>query len=218
MAILIISSLLILVLLGVRTDESNLDCFPSMWVPRNTVWSARVTERLMINCTIYSEPNCWNNIAVSWCKLDMNKECIYLTHSTHTSTVWRNISESKRVLLLIFWEISLQDSGLYRCIILSPVHTMSHNINVNVTDIHIDYNAVSTETITEGSPVTPVTDITNTHLSSEKWLYVIYFSAFVFALILAVPLMCRGLKKFLEDEDTMTTVIYEEAEKFSVQD
>ncbi|XP_047673654.1 uncharacterized protein LOC113657158 isoform X5 [Tachysurus fulvidraco] len=186
MAILISSSLLILVLLSVRanTDESNLDCFPSMWVPRNTVWSARVTERLMINCTIYSEPNCWNNIAVSWCKLDMNKECIYLTHSTHTSTVWRNISESKRVLLLIFWEISLQDSGLYRCIILSPVHTMSHNINVNVTDIHIDYNAVSTETITEGSPVTPVT----------------------------------GLKKFLEDEDTMTTVIYEEAEKFSVQD
>ncbi|XP_047673655.1 uncharacterized protein LOC113657158 isoform X6 [Tachysurus fulvidraco] len=183
-------------------------------MPRNTVWSARVTERLMINCTVETKTNCWNNIAVSWCKIDMKNECIYLTHSTHTSTEWRTISESKKLFFLIFWKISLQDSGLYRCEIQSPVHTMSHNINVTVTD----YNAVSTETITEGSPVTPVTDITNTHLSSEKWLYVIYFSVFVVALILAVPLMCRGLKKFLEDEDTMTTVIYEEAEKFSVQD
>ncbi|XP_047673662.1 uncharacterized protein LOC113634778 isoform X6 [Tachysurus fulvidraco] len=148
MAILIISSLLILVLLGVRTDE------------------------------------------------------------------WRTISEWERLFFLIFWNISLQDSGLYNCEILTPVHTMGHVINVTVTD----YNAVSTETITEGSPVTPVTDITNTHLSSEKWLYVIYFSAFVVALILAVPLMCRGLKRFLEDEDTMTTVIYEETEKSSVQD
>ncbi|XP_047673664.1 uncharacterized protein LOC125138368 isoform X2 [Tachysurus fulvidraco] len=178
MVILIISSLLILVLLGVRTDESNQDCLPYAMVPRNTVWSARVTERLMINCTVVSKPNCWN-IAVSWCKLEMNNECIYLTHSTHTSTVWGNITGSKRLFFLIFWEISLQDSGLYRCEIQSPAPSMSHAINVTVTD----YNAVSTETITEGSSVTPVT----------------------------------GLKKFLEDE-YMTTVIYEETEKSSVQD
>ncbi|XP_060745179.1 uncharacterized protein LOC132858721 isoform X3 [Tachysurus vachellii] len=187
-------------------------------VLRNTARSARVTDLLMIYCTVVSEPNCWNNIAVLWCRIDINNKCRSLTHSTHTSTEWRNITKSKRVLFLIFWEISLQDSGLYRCEIRSPAPSVSHAINVTVTDIHIDYNAVSTETITKGSPVTPVTDITNTHLSSEKWLYVIYFSVFVVALILAVPLMSRGLKKFLEDEDTMTTVIYEEADKSSVQD
>ncbi|XP_060745188.1 uncharacterized protein LOC132858721 isoform X4 [Tachysurus vachellii] len=185
MAILI-SSLLILVLLSVRTntDESNLDCFPSVMVLRNTARSARVTDLLMIYCTVVSEPNCWNNIAVLWCRIDINNKCRSLTHSTHTSTEWRNITKSKRVLFLIFWEISLQDSGLYRCEIRSPAPSVSHAINVTVTDIHIDYNAVSTETITKGSPVTPVT----------------------------------GLKKFLEDEDTMTTVIYEEADKSSVQD
>ncbi|XP_047673658.1 uncharacterized protein LOC113634778 isoform X2 [Tachysurus fulvidraco] len=186
MAILIISSLLILVLLGVRTDESNLFCIRSVRVQRNTGWSARVTERLMINCTVQS--NCKDNITVKWCKIDMKNQCIHLNHSNHTSTEWRTISEWERLFFLIFWNISLQDSGLYNCEILTPVHTMGHVINVTVTD----YNAVSTETITEGSPVTPVTDITNTHLSSEKWLYVIYFSAFVVALILAVPLMCRG--------------------------
>ncbi|GAA6074488.1 uncharacterized protein LOC113657158 isoform X4, partial [Tachysurus ichikawai] len=130
---------------------SNLDCFPSLMVPRNTVWSARVKDQLMINCTVVSEPNCWNNIAVSWCKIDMKNEYRSLYH---TSTGWRTISESKRVFFLIFWEISLQDSGLYRCKILSPAPSVSHAINVTVTDSSVPSlnpsGAVGGKTLNEG--------------------------------------------------------------------
>ncbi|XP_058262750.1 uncharacterized protein LOC131363839 [Hemibagrus wyckioides] len=222
MAFLIISSLLILVQLSVRvnTDESNLDCFPSIMVPRNMVWRARVMDILMINCTVVSEVHCWKNIEVSWCRITEINECRHF-HSKHTITGWKSITESKRLLFLIFWKISFQDAGLYRCEMISPTSSMSHAINVTVTDIHTDCDVVSTETITAGTPAVtvPVTDITHTHLIGEKWFYVICFSVFGVALFLAVLLiMSRGLKKFLEDEVTMTTVTYEETEKSSVQD
>ncbi|XP_053495680.1 uncharacterized protein LOC128616861 [Ictalurus furcatus] len=193
--------------INVIVTESDPDCTPSITVPRNRVWRARVTDFLMINCTVVSESHCWKNMEVSWCRIDDKNGCRPLKHSSniHIVTELRSISDSKRTSFVIFWKISMQDAGLYRCEITSPEHTVNHTINVTVT----------------GTPAVTVnvTDETHTPLSGEKWFYVIYFSVFVFALILAVPLvLSRGLKKFLKDEVTMTTVTYEEAEKSSVQD
>ncbi|KAF5888230.1 B- and T-lymphocyte attenuator-like, partial [Clarias magur] len=154
---------------------SGPDCLLSLKVPRNTAWRARVTDVLMINCTVVMEPNCWENIAVTWCRIDDNHECRPLIHSNHTSTVWRSVSESERLSVLIFWSIYTQDAGLYRCEIKSPTPAVSHSISVTVT--------------------------VKTPLSVEVQFSVIYISVFVVAVVLTAPLiMSRGVKKCQKDE------------------
>ncbi|KAF4084719.1 hypothetical protein AMELA_G00109090, partial [Ameiurus melas] len=71
--------------------KSDPDCTPSITVPRNTVWRARVTDFLMINCTVVSESHCWKNMEVSWCRIDDINGCRPLKHSSniHIITEWR---------------------------------------------------------------------------------------------------------------------------------
>uniref|UniRef100_A0A3B4D1G5 Ig-like domain-containing protein n=1 Tax=Pygocentrus nattereri TaxID=42514 RepID=A0A3B4D1G5_PYGNA len=113
--------------------EPVLDCIPSLRVPRNTVWKSPEKETLKINCTVTTESHCWKNVSVSWCKIEDTDHCRPLNHSNHTGTGWRNITEKERKFFLIFWSLSLQDAGLYRCKSDGPVFTTSHVINVTVT-------------------------------------------------------------------------------------
>lgn len=117
--------------------ENNADCFPSIRVPRNTVWKAREMDKLKINCTVENESKCWNKIYFTWCRIGLKNECIHLNHSNHTTTEWTRINESTILLFLIFQNVSMQDTGLYRCKILSPAPSVSHAINVTVTGKYI---------------------------------------------------------------------------------
>uniref|UniRef100_A0A3B1K198 Ig-like domain-containing protein n=1 Tax=Astyanax mexicanus TaxID=7994 RepID=A0A3B1K198_ASTMX len=113
--------------------HTGLNCVPSIRVPRNTVWNAPENETLMINCTVFIEPHCWKDVLASWCRSYDKNECRPMTDSTHFSTAWRNISGSQRMFILIFWNLSKQDAGLYRCQTQAPVSTLGHAIRVTVT-------------------------------------------------------------------------------------
>uniref|UniRef100_A0A8B9GVE7 Ig-like domain-containing protein n=1 Tax=Astyanax mexicanus TaxID=7994 RepID=A0A8B9GVE7_ASTMX len=111
----------------------ELNCIPSVRVPRNTVWTSSENKTLMINCTVNIESDCWKDVSATWCRINDKNECRSMTDSTHFSTAWRNISGSQRMFFLIFWNLSKQDAGLYRCQTQAPVSTLGHVIWVTVT-------------------------------------------------------------------------------------
>lgn len=95
------------------------------------MWNIQEMKSLKINCTV--ESHCWKIIDVSWCRIDDKNECGPLINWNHLTTEWKNINENKQMFFLVFHNVSMQDSGLYRCKIKSPTPTVSHTINVTVT-------------------------------------------------------------------------------------
>ncbi|XP_017570593.1 uncharacterized protein LOC108437767 [Pygocentrus nattereri] len=192
----IISSLAVLLWVSFicgKTQEPVLDCIPSLRVPRNTVWKSPEKETLKINCTVTTESHCWKNLSVSWCKIEDTDHCRPLNHSNHTGTGWRNITEKERKFFLIFWSLSLQDAGLYRCKSDGPVFTTSHGINVTVTASDTDVEVVSNENkTTNGSLIVP---------SDLQWLPYAYICSGIVGLVLTVLVVallvirCQGPKQ-----------------------
>uniref|UniRef100_A0A673MHZ4 Ig-like domain-containing protein n=1 Tax=Sinocyclocheilus rhinocerous TaxID=307959 RepID=A0A673MHZ4_9TELE len=106
-----------------------MNCIPVIRVPRNTVFRAPVMTKLKINCTITLH-GCHRNPRVSWCKIYGNN-CKALNYSHHIRTEWKNITEHEWVAFLIFLNISMEDTGSYRC--KGGDTSVSHTINVTVT-------------------------------------------------------------------------------------
>ncbi|XP_047659449.1 B- and T-lymphocyte attenuator-like isoform X2 [Tachysurus fulvidraco] len=171
------------------------DCFPAIRVPRNTVWKAREMDNLRINCTVESESNCWNKIYVTWCKIDLKNECIHLNHSNHTTTEWKHINESPRLFFLIFQNVSMQDAGLYRCMIISPAPSISHNINVTVTEYVPDSSTASQ--VTQGTTINANTNTTAHPTWPQSYVYICSgVGVLVFIVVVSVIFICcRGKKK-----------------------
>ncbi|XP_049325979.1 uncharacterized protein LOC103040670 [Astyanax mexicanus] len=213
---IISGSVLILILLMIRcgdTTEPELNCIPSIRVPRNTVWTSSENETLMIKCTVFTEPHCWKNLPVSWCRINDKNECRPMTDSTHFSTAWRNISGSQRMFILIFWNLSKQDAGFYRCQTQAPVSTLGHAIRVTVTASDTDFKHVSKKNTTK--------EIRDTEQSVVKQFFLLYSVPIVVILVLSVPVLIKTIcrKEYsLRDKDTLTTVFYEEAEDSSLQE
>ncbi|XP_026866242.2 uncharacterized protein LOC113577655 [Electrophorus electricus] len=136
MAHLITCSLVLLWLRWINgvTQGSFLECIPVLTVPRNTVWRAAPMNTLKINCNVSIPSHCWENLALSWCKVDDGNDCKPLNHSSHITTEWRKITGEYKTSFLVFRNLSTADSGLYRCKVDGRVSTISHNINVTVTD------------------------------------------------------------------------------------
>ncbi|KAK2818153.1 hypothetical protein Q7C36_022086 [Tachysurus vachellii] len=184
------------------TEENNTDCFPNILVPRNTVWKAREMDKLKINCTVESESYCWNKISVTWCKIDLKNKCNHLNHSYHTTTEWIRINESRRLLFLIFQNVSMRDAGLYRCEVLSPAPSVSHAINVTVTEYVPDISTASDG----GSQVTQgTTNNTNTNMAAnptwpQSYVYICSgVGVLVFIVLVSVIVIwCRGQKKSIK--------------------
>ncbi|KAF4075318.1 hypothetical protein AMELA_G00233110 [Ameiurus melas] len=186
-----------------NTNEAHLDCIPSIMVPRNTMWKVRVMDKLKINCTVDSESHCWKNINVSWCKIEDKSECRSLKHSDHITTEWIRITENKGMLFLMFKNVSMQDDGLYRCEIKSTTPTVSHAINVTVTeyvpDCTTDYKLVTQENNTTNS--------SNPIVENKEWLlFYVYICSGIGVLLLIVVVVCvtvfrsRGQKKFIKEK------------------
>ncbi|XP_066517702.1 uncharacterized protein [Hoplias malabaricus] len=198
----IISSITILLWLSLATNgntqDIELDCIPSIKVSRNTVWKSPELKTLMINCTVIVTPHCWRNLSFSWCKISDGNNCRPLIYSNHTSTKWRNINEEERILFLIFWSLSVEDAGLYRCEILKPVYATGHAINVTVTasDEVFDFESNENKTINSSSARN-----TSNDLEMEwMWPYVYICSGIVglVLVVLTVALLiihCQGAKR-----------------------
>ncbi len=107
----------------------EMNCIPVIRVPRNTVFLAPVMSVLKINCTIIL-PGCYGSPSVSWCKI-YGDGCKYLNYSDHIITEWKNITEHEGMAFLIFLNISMEDTGRYRC--REGDTSVSHAINVTVT-------------------------------------------------------------------------------------
>ncbi|XP_053085712.1 B- and T-lymphocyte attenuator isoform X1 [Pangasianodon hypophthalmus] len=190
-------------LISSNTNESDLDCIPSIMVPRNTVWKAPVMKSLTINCTVDSESHCWKNINVTWCRIDDKNECRALNRSNYTTNEWEKVNKNKRLLFLIFHNISMKDAGLYRCRINSPTPTVSHSINVTVTDYVPDCNTDSKVVTVENNTTNSSNPIVAKKEPLQPYVY-IYSGIGVLLLVVVVVsvivIWCRGQKKSIKEK------------------
>ncbi|XP_016109303.1 B- and T-lymphocyte attenuator-like [Sinocyclocheilus grahami] len=127
---LAVSLLLLSLSVSGTTNGSEMNCYSLVRVPRNTVFLAPVMSVLKINCTI-TLYGCHRNPRVSWCKL-YGDVCTSLNYSNHLRTEWTNITEHEGMAFLLFLNISMEDTGFYRC--KEGDMSIGHSINVTVTD------------------------------------------------------------------------------------
>ncbi|KAK3530089.1 hypothetical protein QTP86_012817 [Hemibagrus guttatus] len=177
------------------TQDNTPDCMASIMVPRNTVWKARAMDSLKINCTIDSDPHCWNKINITWCRIEYTKHCKHLNHPYHKLVEWTSINESKRLLFLIFRNISMQDAGLYRYYV-PDCSTASNNVE---SQANITTNTWNTAANNPGQP--------------PSYVYICGgIGGLIFIVVVSVIVVqCRGKKKSIkktihENQSTATPV------------
>ncbi|XP_041821893.1 uncharacterized protein LOC121627203 [Chelmon rostratus] len=140
--VLLVSNFAALLLIpGADSEDSN--CETEIRVRRNTHRKALLGQRLVIDCPVHF---CINSTpTVSWFKLDKTAVPADVSSGSHIKTEWKQLNHSDGISHLIFQNILMSDSGVYRC--HSDV-TVSHSINVSVygneeltTDTEHDYSA-----------------------------------------------------------------------------
>ncbi|XP_026119754.1 uncharacterized protein LOC113098915 [Carassius auratus] len=144
----------ILILMCVRVigtkNGSEMNCISVIRVPRNTVFRAPVMTELKINCTITTLEGCHGNPRVSWCKCNRS-DCKAINYSHHIKTDLKSIKEHEWMYFLIFLNISMEDTGFYRC--KGGDTSLGHTINVTVTDKNEDevsHNQSNTRDLNSG--------------------------------------------------------------------
>ncbi|XP_018944098.2 B- and T-lymphocyte attenuator-like isoform X1 [Cyprinus carpio] len=160
------ATILILICVNVigTTNGTEMNCVPLIRVPRNSVFRAPVMTKLKINCTITLD-GCHRNPRVSWCKLN-GSDCKALNYSHHIRTEWKDIKKHEWMAFLIFLNISMEDTGLYRC--KEGDTSVSHAINVTVTDKYKDEVSRNQSNTHQGMNIT-IHDITGAD-DDLKWL------------------------------------------------
>ncbi|XP_052402179.1 uncharacterized protein LOC127949202 isoform X3 [Carassius gibelio] len=121
--------ILICVIASGTKNVSEMNCHPVIRVSRKAVFLAPVMSVLKINCSITLR-GCQRKPRVSWCKL-YGDECKALNYSNYIRTEWKNITEQEGMAFLVFQNISMEDTGFYRC--KEGDMSISHAINVTVT-------------------------------------------------------------------------------------
>ncbi|XP_026060748.1 uncharacterized protein LOC113044792 [Carassius auratus] len=106
-----------------------MNCSSVVRVPRKTVFLAPVMSVLKINCSVTLR-GCQRKPRVSWCKL-YGDDCIVVNYSNSIRTEWKNITEQEGIAFLVFLNISIEDTGFYRCKVGDV--SIGHAINVTVT-------------------------------------------------------------------------------------
>ncbi|XP_072512985.1 uncharacterized protein [Salminus brasiliensis] len=198
----LIISLVVLqgLLLITRTNTEELDCLTSIRVPRSTVWKAPEKRTLKINCTVIAESHCWKNVSALWCRIDDdNNKCTPLNHYTRTTAEWTNDNRNERMFFLTFWNLSMEDAGLYRCQTHAPVSTESHNINVTVTESETDIEVISNENKTTNGSQSEPPDMV------WLWPYVYICSGIVVLVLIVIVvtlllIWCRGTKQSRKEQ------------------
>ncbi|XP_050975283.1 uncharacterized protein LOC127170951 [Labeo rohita] len=130
MIMLVFSLILMCVSFSGTTNGSEVNCVAVVKMPRNTVFVAPVMTELKINCTVTLH-GCPRNPRIKWCKITGN-DCKALNYSNHIRSEWKNFTEHGGMAFLVFLNISMEDTGFYRC--KEGDTSVSHAINVTVTD------------------------------------------------------------------------------------
>ncbi|XP_059410248.1 B- and T-lymphocyte attenuator-like [Carassius carassius] len=131
---LAVSLLLLSLSVSGTRNGSEMNCRSLIRVPRNTVFLAPVMSVLKINCSVTLH-GCQRKPRVSWCKL-FGDDCKALNYSNYIRTEWKNITEQEWMAFLVFLNISMEDTGFYRC--KEGDMSIGHTINVTVTDNKVD--------------------------------------------------------------------------------
>ncbi|XP_043088639.1 B- and T-lymphocyte attenuator-like [Puntigrus tetrazona] len=149
---LAVSLLLLSLSVSGTINGSEMPCIPLVRVARNTVFLAPVTSELKINCSITLH-GCHRNPRVSWCKI-YGHNCNPLNYSDNIRTEWKNLTEHEGMAFLVFLNISMKDTGLYRC--KEGEMSISHAMNVTVTynkEDMFSHNQGNTSDLSLGSAV-----------------------------------------------------------------
>ncbi|XP_064165911.1 uncharacterized protein LOC135240417 isoform X2 [Anguilla rostrata] len=119
--------------LQLYVTKKEKECSPDLRVKRNTVWMTYTKQTLRINCTVQ---HCGSTLTVEWCKIEMSSRCAPMNESAHIKIQWEQSQEDPDAafLFLHFTNISMKDSGLYRCTTRGNVSRISHSINVSVLE------------------------------------------------------------------------------------
>ncbi len=139
----VLSSFFLIYLFYFYLSGSEMNCIPVLRVPRSTVFLAPVMSVLKISCTITLH-GCHGSPSVSWCKIS-GDTCTSLNYSDHIRTEWKSITEHEWMAFLIFLNISMEDTGRYRC--KEGKFSISHAINVTVTGKTLSLDSLMTVNI-----------------------------------------------------------------------
>nr|XP_015219230.1 PREDICTED: B- and T-lymphocyte attenuator-like [Lepisosteus oculatus] len=120
------------ILVSVSGKEN--ECTLEVLVPRNSIWNISALRRLTITCGI---KYCEEKPVVRWCKFH-EKACIPVKEAGMITTEWKEKDPNSATYSLTFSNITLGDSGHYRCEAAANVSsvyqsTVSHSILVSVS-------------------------------------------------------------------------------------
>ncbi|XP_073808515.1 B- and T-lymphocyte attenuator isoform X2 [Danio rerio] len=124
-----VSLLLLSLSVSGTSNGTEPHCDVKLKVPRQTIFKARIMTQLKINCTVTHNGCQWNPI-ISWCKI-YGDHCKALNHSDLIKMECRNTAQHEGMAFLIFQNITMENSGSYRC--THGDTSVSHAINVTIT-------------------------------------------------------------------------------------
>ncbi|XP_041115871.1 B- and T-lymphocyte attenuator-like [Polyodon spathula] len=166
----------LLLILCIKVKGHDSACSLEVRVPRNSAWNVSVMKTLTINCTVNY---CEEQPEVTWCKI-LGSDCKPLNATVETS--WNQPSIHSAVSSLTFFNISLNDSGQYRCKVVDVrgISSVGHSITVNVSE---EENLPTLNTTILGDLETKLPP------QNDSWLTYIYICAGVLILIIVVVLI-----------------------------
>uniref|UniRef100_UPI0037E8A63A B- and T-lymphocyte attenuator-like n=1 Tax=Semicossyphus pulcher TaxID=241346 RepID=UPI0037E8A63A len=170
-------------LLTLKADSEDSECYVSINVRRNTVYKAFLGGNLKIHCTVTFCNN--SPPTVSWFKREQTDVPVNVS-STRFKTEWKTLKPLEGASFLIFQDIVRNDSGVYQC---RSGQDVGHGINISI----YDYPESNNETQKNDTNSTT----SHTERKDELWLYV-YAAAGILAFVVIVIIISvasmRGCK------------------------
>uniref|UniRef100_A0AAY4B6D7 Ig-like domain-containing protein n=1 Tax=Denticeps clupeoides TaxID=299321 RepID=A0AAY4B6D7_9TELE len=99
-------------------------------VRRNSRSEASLMDNVIIKCPI---TYCDAEPIILWCKVTAGNDCNRFNSTSPSDIRWENTGEKTGTSVLQITNVTMKDSGLYRCKIMSGgIHLTSHSITVTV--------------------------------------------------------------------------------------
>ncbi|XP_028836919.1 B- and T-lymphocyte attenuator isoform X2 [Denticeps clupeoides] len=115
------------------SGRANDLCIPEFMVRRNSRSEASLMDNVIIKCPI---TYCDAEPIILWCKVTAGNDCNRFNSTSPSDIRWENTGEKTGTSVLQITNVTMKDSGLYRCKIMSGgIHLTSHSITVTVADI-----------------------------------------------------------------------------------
>ncbi|XP_078118943.1 B- and T-lymphocyte attenuator-like isoform X1 [Sander vitreus] len=174
-------------------------CEVELMVQRGTTWKTVPQQRLTVSCPV---KHCGESMRVTWCKrLDTNKcEQINYTENVEITQNDKHVKD-KLISYLNFTRISINDSGLYQCLVKGyKYQQISHFINISVSDLNQDV-----ENSDNNAHVLPILVAGDKDVSWLPYFFICAGIALLFATLTAsTHLSCYCWKRILTYKQSKT--------------